>query len=47
MRKEETVMEERIRRCFYEEGLSFAEIMKMYKVSYETVLKEIRKGPID
>ena len=39
-------MEEKIRKAYYEENLTFSEIMSMYKIDYKTVLTAIKKGPL-
>ena len=40
-------MDEKIRTCYYDEGLSVSEIMSAYKINYWTVIESIRKGPLD
>ena len=35
-----------VRVCFYEEGMSISEIMSAYGLDYQSVISEIRKGPI-
>lgn len=35
-----------VRVCYYDEGMSIAEIMSAYKLDYISVITEIRKGPI-
>ena len=37
---------EYVRICFYDEGMTISEIMSAYKLDYQSVISEIRKGPI-
>ena len=39
-------LDETIRRCYFDEGLSIGEIMSAYKVNYWIIIESIRKGPI-
>ena len=39
-------LSETIRKCYYEENMTFGEIMSAYKVTYQVVLKAIKEGPL-
>ena len=40
-------MDEKIRTCYFEEGLTIGEIMSAYKINYLIVIESIRRGPLD
>jgi len=40
-------MDEKIRTCYFEEGLTIGEIMSAYKLNYLIVIESIKKGPLN
>lgn len=39
-------LSETIRKCYYEEYMTFGEIMSAYKVPYWVVYEAVKKGPL-